>query len=76
MFTNFEAVDKMKNCYDYCKIVKLKLKTFYTNQTKTSNLKSYKLFYVYSSVILLQFPNGLLHLTSVPRKWKSHKAVY
>ena len=55
MFTNFEAINKMKNCYDYCKILKLKLKTFCTNETKTSNLKSYNLFYVYSSVILLQF---------------------
>ena len=28
------------NCYDYCKVVKLKLKRYSTNQSKTSNVKS------------------------------------
>ena len=63
MFTNFEAIDKMKNVTIIVKSLGLKLKTFSTNQTKTSILKSYNLFYVHSSVILLQF--AILHSISV-----------
>ena len=65
MFKNFEAIDKMKNVTIIVKSLGLKLKTFSTNQAKTSILKSYNLFYVYSSVILLQFAIGLLHSISV-----------
>ena len=53
------------NCYDYCKVVKLKLKRYSTNQSKIFNVKSYNLFYVYSSVILLQYYLPLGHCACI-----------